>query len=166
MLLKWLWCFKTWCHETSKREHRQNIIWHKLYQSFLRSVSQGNRNKIKKQKVVPNQTYKVLHSKGKHKQNEKTIYGMGGNICKPWDQKRLNVHNIQTSAIPMKLLIPRTSFGAFQFRISSFLQWCMRCRHCSSCGRSRENEVFGAIEAGKWKLVESFEEMLKPISQV
>ena len=47
--------------------------------------------------MVPNQTYKVLHSKGKHKQNEKTIYGMGGNICKPWDQKRLNVHNIQTA---------------------------------------------------------------------
>ena len=28
-----------------------------------------------------NQTYKLLHSKGNHKQNEKTTYRMGGNIC-------------------------------------------------------------------------------------
>ena len=25
----------------------------------------------------PNQTYKFLHSKGNHKQNEKTTYGLG-----------------------------------------------------------------------------------------
>ena len=29
----------------------------------------------------PNQTYKLLHSKGKHKQNEKLTYGIGENIC-------------------------------------------------------------------------------------
>ena len=28
----------------------------------------------------PNQPYKLLHSKGKHKQNEKTTYGLGENI--------------------------------------------------------------------------------------
>ena len=32
--------------------------------------------------VVSNQIYKLLHSKGNHKQNEKTAYGMGENICK------------------------------------------------------------------------------------
>ena len=32
--------------------------------SFLRSVSQGNRNKNKQ--MGPNQTYKLLHSKGNH----------------------------------------------------------------------------------------------------
>ena len=30
----------------------------------------------------PNQIYKLLHSKGNHKQNEKTTYEMGENICK------------------------------------------------------------------------------------
>ena len=30
----------------------------------------------------PNQTYKLLHNKGNHKQNEKSTYGLGENICK------------------------------------------------------------------------------------
>ena len=30
----------------------------------------------------PNQTYKLLHSKGNHKQSEKTTYGLGENLCK------------------------------------------------------------------------------------
>ena len=29
-----------------------------------------------------NQTYKFLHTKGNDKQNEKTTYGLGENICK------------------------------------------------------------------------------------
>ena len=44
----------------------------------------------------PNQTYKLLHSKGNHKQNEKTTYRMGGNICKWCDQQGLNFQNIRT----------------------------------------------------------------------
>ena len=28
------------------------------------------------------QTYKLLHSKGNHKENKKTTYRMGENICK------------------------------------------------------------------------------------
>ena len=28
----------------------------------------------------PNQTYKLLHSKGSHKQNKKTTYGLGENL--------------------------------------------------------------------------------------
>ena len=45
----------------------------------------------------PNQTYKLLHSKGNHKQSEKTTYGMGGNICKWCDRQGLNFQNVQTS---------------------------------------------------------------------
>ena len=41
----------------------------------------------------PNQTYKLLHSKGNHQQNEKTTYGLRENIC---DQQGLNFQNIQT----------------------------------------------------------------------
>ena len=37
-----------------------------------------------------------MHSKGDHKQNEKTTYRMGGNICKQCDQQGLNFQNIQT----------------------------------------------------------------------
>ena len=45
----------------------------------------------------PNQTYKLLHSKGSHKQNEKTICGLGENICKWHDQQGLNFQNIQAA---------------------------------------------------------------------
>ena len=43
----------------------------------------------------PNQTYKLLHRKWNHKQNEKTTYGQGENICKWYDQQGLNFQNIQ-----------------------------------------------------------------------
>ena len=47
--------------------------------------------------MEPNQTYKLLHNKGNHKQNEKTTYGMGENICKRCNQQRLNYQNMQTA---------------------------------------------------------------------
>ena len=43
----------------------------------------------------PKQTYKLLHSKGNHKQNEKTTYGLRENICKWWDWQGLNFQNVQ-----------------------------------------------------------------------
>ena len=43
----------------------------------------------------PNQTYMRLHSKGNHKQNEKTMYRLGENICKWCDQQGLNFENKQ-----------------------------------------------------------------------
>ena len=47
---------------------------------FLRSLSQRNRNKSKNKPMGPNQTDKLLHSKGNHKkQNKKTTYRMGEN---------------------------------------------------------------------------------------
>ena len=45
----------------------------------------------------PNQTYKLLHSKGNHEHNQKTTYGMGENICKQCDQQGPNFQNIQTA---------------------------------------------------------------------
>ena len=44
--------------------------------------TKGKRDKNKKKQMGPNQTYKLLHSKGNHKQNEKTMYRMGENTCK------------------------------------------------------------------------------------
>ena len=40
----------------------------------------------------PNQTYKLLHSKGNHKQNKKTAHRLGENICK-WC--RISLPNLQ-----------------------------------------------------------------------
>ena len=48
----------------------KNILWHKSYKYFLRSVSQNNRNKSKNKPMAPNQTNKLLHSKGNQKENK------------------------------------------------------------------------------------------------
>ena len=42
------------------------------------------------------QIYKLLYSKGNSKQNEKTTYRTGENICKLYEQQALNFQNIQT----------------------------------------------------------------------
>ena len=44
-----------------------------------------------------NQTYKLLHSKANHKQNEKTTYKLGENICKPCNRQGLNFPDIRTA---------------------------------------------------------------------
>ena len=43
----------------------------------------------------PNQAYKLLHSKGNHKQYKKTTYELGENICKWCGQQELKFQNIQ-----------------------------------------------------------------------
>ena len=43
---------------------------HKLYQCFLSSMSQGNRNKNENKQMGPIQTCKLLYSKGNYKWNE------------------------------------------------------------------------------------------------
>ena len=43
----------------------------------------------------PNQPYDLLHSKGKHKQNEKTAYRLWENIFKWCHQQGLDFQNIQ-----------------------------------------------------------------------
>ena len=43
----------------------------------------------------PNEMYKLLHSKGNHKQNEKTTFRMGENICNQTNQQKINLLNIQ-----------------------------------------------------------------------
>ena len=45
----------------------------------------------------PNQTYKLLHSKGNHKKSKRTTYGMGENICKWCNQQGLSCQDIQTT---------------------------------------------------------------------
>ena len=69
-------------HQTPRREHRQNILRHQPHEYFLRSVSQSNRNKSKNKPMGPHQADKLLHSKGKQKEDKKTTYRMGENTFK------------------------------------------------------------------------------------
>ena len=62
--------YKTRHHQTSEREHRQNILWYQPYKCFLRSVSQSNRNKNKNKPIGPNQTDKICTAK-ENKQTKK-----------------------------------------------------------------------------------------------
>ena len=43
----------------------------------------------------PNETSKLLHSKGNHEQNEKTTYGMREDICKQCNWQGINFQNMQ-----------------------------------------------------------------------
>ena len=45
----------------------------------------------------PNQTYKLLHSKGNYKQNEKITYRMEENICKWCKRQGINFKIMQTA---------------------------------------------------------------------
>ena len=84
---------KTWHHKSPRREHRQNILWHKLYQRFLRSVSQGNRNNNKSK-----QTYKLLHSKGNSKKQKwKRSMEWEKKICTWCSRQGLNFQNTPTA---------------------------------------------------------------------
>ena len=45
----------------------------------------------------PNQTSKLLNSKGNCKQNEKTTYRLGENICKQCSQQEVNFQNVNST---------------------------------------------------------------------
>ena len=54
-------------------------------------------NKIKNKQMGPNQTWKVLHSKGNHQQNESTFYEMGEHASKWCNKQGFNFQNTQSS---------------------------------------------------------------------
>ena len=56
-----------------------------------------NGNKNKNKQMGPNETKKLFHSKGKHKQDEKTTLRMGENICKWSNWQKINLQNIQAA---------------------------------------------------------------------
>ena len=47
--------------------------------------------------MEPNETSKLLHGKGNHKQDEKTTLRMGENICKWSNWQRINLQNTQAA---------------------------------------------------------------------
>ena len=52
--------------------------------NFLGFNTKSKDNKSKNKQIGLHQTKKLLHSKINNQQNEKAIYGMGENICKPY----------------------------------------------------------------------------------
>ena len=58
-------------------ENRGKTFSDQPHEYFLRSVSQSNRNRSKNKPMGPNQTDKILHSKGNQKENKKATYRMG-----------------------------------------------------------------------------------------
>ena len=53
--------------------------------------------KEKNQQVGLHQTKKLLHSKGNHKQDQKTTLRMGENICKWSNWQRINLQDLQAA---------------------------------------------------------------------
>ena len=54
---------------------------------------------------------KLLHSKGNHKQDEKTTLRMGENICKGSNWQRINLQNIQAHAAQYQKHTPIKKMG-------------------------------------------------------
>ena len=68
-----------------------------MYQCFLRSVSQGSRNKIKINKW---DLFKLTSfCTAKETINKRTAYGLEENICKWCDQQGLNFQNVQIAHV-------------------------------------------------------------------
>ena len=64
---------------------------------FLDQYPKAKEIKAKVKQIGPNQTYKLLHSKGNHKKGEKTTLRMGENICTGSNWQRVNLQNIQAA---------------------------------------------------------------------
>ena len=71
-----------------------SCLWHWSQQWFFWIWHQQHRQQKKNKWDCTHQTKKLLHSKGNHQENEKAIYGMGENICKPHIWWEINIQNI------------------------------------------------------------------------
>ena len=68
---KWLKDLNVSQDTTPRRVHCWNILWHQPHKYFLRSVSQGNRNKSQNKPVGPNQTEKLFAQQRKPSEKKK-----------------------------------------------------------------------------------------------
>ena len=90
-------------HDTIKLEETIGVTSWDMgsYLCFLRSVSQGNRNRSKNKQIGPNQTHKLLPSKGNQQPidwekitaNDVTDQGLISKICKQLIQHNINKQN-------------------------------------------------------------------------
>ena len=72
--------FKTRCYKTQEVNIDRTLF--DINHSKIFLIHSSNENKNKNKQVGLNWNQKPLHSKGNHKQNEKTTHRMGENICK------------------------------------------------------------------------------------
>ena len=92
---KWLKDLHMWHHKTPRREYRQNIFLYKSEQYFLRSVSQGHKNKIKNKQTVLIKL--ITFCIAKETINRKTTYRLWENIFRWCNWQIINFQNIQTA---------------------------------------------------------------------
>ena len=78
-------------------ENIGKTLWHKPQQDLFGPTSYTDENKNKNKQTGPSKTQKLLHSKGNHKQNEKTTHRMGENVCKWSNGQGINLQNTPTA---------------------------------------------------------------------
>ena len=76
--------FKAKHYKTLREKHRQNILSINHSKIFLIHAVKKIKTKINKWDLTKLKSF--VHSKGNHKQNEKTTYGLGKNNCKATDK--------------------------------------------------------------------------------
>ena len=94
--MDWKPKYKTRNYITPRGKQKHNTVWHYLSNIFLDLFSKEKEIKTKINKWDLFKLKKLLHSKGKHQQNKKTTYWMGENICKLYEQWRVNIQSMKT----------------------------------------------------------------------
>ena len=86
--------YKTGNYKTPRGKQKHNTVWQYLSNMFLDLSPKEKEIKTKINKWDLFKLKKLLHSKGKHQQNKKTTYWMGKNICKWYEQWRVNIQSM------------------------------------------------------------------------
>ena len=91
-----------------------------------------------------NQTYKLLHSKGNNKQNEKETYRLGEYICKWCNQQGLNFQHIQTAHTTQKQTQSKSGQDLNRHSFKEGRQMANRCvKRCSALEKCKSKLQWG-----------------------
>ena len=77
-----------YCQTPRRKQAKHSDISHNSI--FLNQAPKAKEIKNNNKEMGPNQIYKLLYSKGNHKQNKKTTYRLGENISKWYNWQGIN----------------------------------------------------------------------------